>query len=214
MASMLHTACPGAPLCCYAERVSTEGETALEALLARVRAGDQAAAGDLFTAVYAELRALAGSLFRSQKQGHTLQPTAVVHEAYVKMLRAAAGGADWRDRAHFFNVAARAMRQVLVNHARDAKAEKRGGSDQRRVTLGDADGGEEPRVLDVLAVNEALEELSRLDERQARLAELRFFAGLGNKEIAEVLGVSLRTVELDWKMAKSWLASRLGPGES
>ena len=193
--------------------MSTQGESALEALLTRVRAGDQAAAGQLFTEVYGELRALAGSLFRRQRPGHTLQPTAVVHEAYVKMLRAAEGGADWRDRAHFFNVAARAMRQVLVNHARDAKAEKRGGPDQRRVTLGDAEAGDEPRVLDVLAVNEALEELAALDERQARMAELRFFAGLTNAEIAEVLGVSLRTVELDWTMAKRWLAGRLGSSE-
>jgi RNA polymerase sigma factor (TIGR02999 family) len=191
--------------------VGTQGENALEALLDRVRAGDQAAASDLFTEVYGELRALAGSLFRSQKASHTLQPTAVVHEAYVKMLRAAEGGANWRDRAHFFNVAAKAMRQVLVNHARDAQAHKRGGPEQQRVTLDDADGGEEPRVLDILAVHQALEELSQLDERQARMAELRFFAGLSNKEIAEVLGVALRTVELDWKMAKTWLAGRLGP---
>lgn len=194
--------------------MTSHGDSALESLLARVRAGDGQAAAELFTAVYSELRALAGSLFRRQRPGHTLQPTAVVHEAFVKMLRAAEGGADWRDRAHFFNVAARAMRQVLVNHARDAQADKRGGPEQRRVTLGDADGGEEPRVLDVLAVNQALDELARLDERQARMAELRFFAGLTNKEIAEVLGVSLRTVELDWTMAKGWLAGRLADAGS
>ncbi|MHC4849124.1 MAG: ECF-type sigma factor, partial [Planctomycetota bacterium] len=127
--------------------------------------------------------------------------------AYIKMMKP---GAAWEDRAHFCSVAAKAMRQILVNHARDGAALKRGGGAVgRSITVADAvdEGGGE---LDILALHEALEDLAQLDERQAKIAELRFFGGLPNKEVAEVLGVSLRTVELDWSMAKGWLASRLG----
>lgn len=182
----------------------------IERLLSRVRAGDAAAEGELFGALYDELKALAGRIFRSQRRAHTLQPTALVHEAFVKMHRP--GGAGWNDRAHFLAVAARAMRQILVNHARDRAAQKRGGGEMgARVTLADVPGESFGPDLDVLAVNEALDELSALDERQARIAELRLFAGLAHREIAEVVGMSLRSVELDWKMAKDWLAQRLGP---
>ena len=175
-------------------------------ILGRLRDGEPEAAGQLFDLCYAELRGLAGAVFSSQPKGHTLAPTALVHEAYLKMVGAEG---EWKDRAHFFAVAARAMRQVLINHARDKAALKRGGPGGMRVTLSDAvtPAG---REVDLAAVHEALEELQRLDERQARIAELRFFAGLENQEIAEALGVSLRTVELDWKMAKETLARRLG----
>jgi RNA polymerase sigma factor (TIGR02999 family) len=175
-------------------------------VLERLRGGEPEAAGQLFDLCYAELRGLAGAVFRSQPKGHTLAPTALVHEAYLKMV---GGQREWKDRVHFFAVAARAMRQVLINHARDKAALKRGGSGGMRVTLSDAvapGGGE----ADLVAVHEALEELRKLDERQGKIAELRFFAGLDNKEIAEALGVSLRTVELDWKMAKETLAKKLG----
>ncbi|MHC4930721.1 MAG: ECF-type sigma factor [Planctomycetota bacterium] len=183
-------------------------EAAIAALLHRLREGEEQASGELFSLMYAELRALASSLFRSQRASHTLQPTAVVHEAFMKMVKAPT---PWEDRAHFFAVAARAMRQILVNHARDRSALKRGGGFAgERVTLSEAADGAPGRELDVLAAHEALEELAQLDERQARIAELRFFAGLNNPEVAEVLGLGLRTVELDWKMAKDWLAKRLG----
>lgn len=175
-------------------------------ILERLRGGEPEAAGRLFDLCYAELRGLAGGVFRSQKKGHTLSPTALVHEAYLKMTGAEG---EWKDRVHFFAVAARAMRQVLINHARDKGALKRGGPLGMRVTISDAvapDG----READLVAVHEALEDLQQLDERQARIAELKFFAGLENQEIAEALGVSLRTVELDWRMAKEMLAGKLG----
>jgi len=174
-------------------------------LLERVRSGEEEAAGELFGELYGQLHGLAAAIFSSQRGSHTLQPTALVHETYLKMIRP--GATPWQDRAHFCGVAAKAMRQILVNHARDKQALKRGGA-AGRVTLSDAvrEGGPD---LDVLAIHEALEELARLDARQARIAELRFFAGLNTQEVAEVVGVAPRTVELDWKMAKDWLAQRL-----
>jgi len=177
-------------------------------LLHRLRDGEPDAGSELFGMLYGELRALAGAIFRSQRASHTLEATALVHEAYLKMVRPDSNAA-WQDRAHFFSVAAKAMRQILVNHARDKAALKRGGGAGRRVTLADQVSPVLGHELDVLAVHEALEELAALDERQARIAELRFFSGLGNKEIAEVLGIALRTVELDWKMAKDFLGQRL-----
>ena len=189
------------------------GEHQVTKILSRVRAGDAAAAGELFTVLYGELRGLAGALFRSQQARHTLQPTALVNEAFLKIVKPEGGPTPWEDRAHFFAVAARAMRQILVNHARDRSAQKRGGGlDARRVTLSGAAAPGGLDEVDVLAVDEALEALAELDERQARIAELRFFAGLTNKEVAEATGRSLRAIELDWTMAKSFLASRLGDG--
>lgn len=186
----------------------------LQELLARVREGDEEASSELFTRLYAELRALAGFLFRGQGVGHSLQPTAVLHEAWVKMARAGSGEKGFADKTHFFRVAARAMRQVLVNHARDRAAKKRGdGLRPASITLTGLAGQEAGDPVDVLAVHEALEALAELDERQARVAELRFFAGMTNPEIAEALEVSLRTVELDWRMAKTWLGGRLRPRE-
>ena len=180
-------------------------------ILKRLRDGEDAAGGELFERLYPELRAMAARLFRSQRAGHTLQPTALLNEAYLKIVRP--GGGDFADRAHFLAVAARAMRQILVNHARDRSAAKRGGDvDRRRVTLsGEAAPGSD-RALDVLVVDDALTALRELDERQAKIAELRCFGGLTNREVAEALGVSLRTVELDWRMAKSFLARHLGEG--
>jgi RNA polymerase sigma factor (TIGR02999 family) len=179
-------------------------------LLGRVREGDQNAAGELFQCLYGELRGLAGHVFRSQRRNHTLQPTALIHEAFLKIMRPEGGPSPWEDRAHFFGVAARAMRQILVNHARDRKAAKRGGGrDAMRVTLSEAVVPGAAPDLDVLAVEEALTELTRLDPEQARIAELRFFGGLTNREVAEALGRSLRTIEFEWKMAKAWLRGAL-----
>ncbi len=179
-------------------------------ILRRVGHGDAKAADELLPLVYAELRMAAERLFRSQPRAHTLQPTALVHEAYVRMVKAESGPDSWQDRAHFCRVAAKAMRQILINHARDKRAEKRGGNAEReRLTWCEADSSATTKEADVLSVHEALERLAALDERQASICELRFFGGLTVEEIAKVLDVSKRTVELDWKMAKSWLATQL-----
>jgi RNA polymerase sigma factor (TIGR02999 family) len=182
-------------------------------LIPLVRAGDAAAAQELFAALYGELRRIAERVFRSQGPEHTLQPTALVHEAYLKMVRPGAA-APWQDRAHVLAVAARAMRQVLVNHARDRGAIKRGGGVAReRVTVDAAPDAGGSAGLDALALDEALERLAALDERQARIAEMRLFGGLSTEEIATLLGVSTRTIETDWRMAKDVLARSLdGPG--
>jgi RNA polymerase sigma factor (TIGR02999 family) len=178
-------------------------------LLDRVRAGDRAAAEAVFARLYDDMRRIAERVFRTQRRDHTLEATALVHEAYLKM----AGDdhvAKWRDSVHALAVAARAMRQVLANHARERAAGKRGGEGRERLTLS-AVPGEEGRDVDLVAFHEALERLSALDERQGRIAEYRLLGGLSTDQIATLLGVSPRTVELDWKMAKQSLSRWLAP---
>lgn len=174
-------------------------------------AGDPAAAGALFPLVYDELRALAGSLFQQQPGNHTLQPTALVHDAYLRMVGQPAGA--WKDRAHFLAVAAQAMRQILIDHARRKKAEKRG-SGWDRVTLDEAMALDGERTIDLLALDEAMTRLAALDERKAKVVELRFFGGLTNEEVAEVLSVSRATVADDWTVARAWLRGDLRRGAS
>lgn len=163
--------------------------------------------------VYQELRGLAAAYLRRQSASHTLQPTALVHEAFLKLVDHTA--VVFNGRAHFFAVSARAMRQILVDHARAKLADKRGGG-WDRITL---DQGVIPDVrrapggsheVDILALNELLEQLAGLDPRQAEVVELRFFGGLTVDEAASVLGVSKSTVEEDWRMARAWLSKRLG----
>ncbi len=181
-------------------------------LLQRMEQGDPGALDELLPVVYDELRVIARRFFRVQRSNHTLQPTALVHEAYIKVLGdRAARPKGWNDRAHFLSVAAIAMRQILVNHARDKAALRRGGPDAHQVTLTGIADFDDSDALDVLTVHDALEALHRLDPRQARIAELRFFGSLTLDETAEVIGISRRTVALDWKMAKRWLARRLDP---
>ncbi len=167
-----------------------------------------AAAAALLPLVYDQLRALAASYFARQPVGHTLQPTALVHEAYLKL----AGGenAQWESRAHFFAVAARAMRQILMNHARDKAAAKRGGG-WHKITLDEAvtPPGSASREIDLIALDDALEKLAGLSERQARIIELRYFGGLTIDETAHVLGLGTTTVEDDWHVAKAWLRREL-----
>jgi RNA polymerase sigma-70 factor (ECF subfamily) len=177
--------------------------------------GDAAAAADLLPLVYDELRAIAASMLRGERAGHTLQPTALVNEAYLKI----AGGTPWEGRQHFQAVAAIAMRQILVNHARERAARKRGGGDWKRVTLSDvAEQAEHAsREIDLLALDEALIELERLDLTQARIVEMRYFAGLSNADVAAFLNVSERTVMREWRMARAWLSTKLhasGPEDS
>jgi len=180
----------------------------LTQLIDLVAQGDEGARSELLEVVYARLRAMAAR--QIGQGGRTLQPTALVHEAYLKLF----GRADpaFEGRHHFFGAAASAMRQAAVEHARRRNAQKRGGGRERLSLTGIA-AATEPDV-DVLALDEALDELAALSERQARIVELRFFAGLDIKEAARVVGVSPRTVDLDWRTARAWLRRRLEEAEA
>jgi len=177
-----------------------------EDLLASAR-GSADAAARLLPRVYAELRALAAHYFRGERPGHTLQPTALVHEAYVRLLHIER--IDWQGRTHFFATAAREMRRVLIDHARHRDADKRGG-DFERVTLSDDVASAEDRTVDVIALDQAIDEVARNHPRRARVAELRIFGGLELLEIAESLGVSERTIKEDWRMARALIGRALG----
>jgi RNA polymerase sigma factor (TIGR02999 family) len=163
----------------------------------------------LLRTVYDELRALAAAMLADQRPGHTLQPTALVNEAYVRLLRQSHIRVD--SRAHFVRLAAKVMRQVLVDHARARASQKRGG-DRGRVTLDGQDAAADDAGVDILALDDALSTLTALDERKARLVELRVFAGMSLDEAADALGVARSTAALDWRFAKAWLAAQLGPG--
>jgi RNA polymerase sigma factor (TIGR02999 family) len=176
----------------------------------RWRSGDASALDDLLPRVYDELRALADSYMRRERAGHTLQPTALVHEAFLRLLRLPPGSVQ--NRVHFFALAAQAMRRVLADHARRHRAAKRGGS-AVRVPLELVEGGAPAAAAaeDVAAddLDAALEDLAKLDPRQARVVELRFFGGLSIEETAEVLAVSTATVKRDWLVARAWLHREL-----
>jgi RNA polymerase sigma-70 factor, ECF subfamily len=175
-------------------------------LLADVRSGRSAAPGALMEIVYPELRRLASSYLASQRPDHTLQPTALVHEAFLKLIDRTSP--NYNGRAHFFAVAATAMRQILVDHARAEQAAKRGGG-WHQVSFAEGLTPAGGSVVDMVALDDALKALSELDARQGRIVEMRFFGGLTVDEAAEVLGVSRTTVEDDWRMARAWLSRRL-----
>jgi|SRR5205807_7123162 len=176
-------------------------------LLVKWGEGDSAALEKLMPLVYSELRRLARNYLRRERQNHTLQPTALVNEAYLKLIDQK--NARWQNRAHFYGVAAQMMRRILVDHARQNKAAKRGGSERQRLSITSAgEAGEKPD-LDLLALHEALEELKTFDPQQERVVELKFFGGLSIEETAEVMGVGHATVERDWKMARAWLRRKL-----
>ncbi len=179
-------------------------------LVSNLAGGDPKAAEELLPVVYHELRSLAGRYLRGQRSDHTLQPTALVHEAYLKMINQSQ--ARWQDRAHFFAVAATAMRQILVSHAVARAAHKRGGGRARVALEGDLIGEKQPE-FDPIALDEALKRLAALDERKAKVVELRFFSGLTVDEVAEVLSVSKSTVEGDWRMARAWLSRELSEAD-
>lgn len=161
-----------------------------------------AAAARLMPLVYEDLRNLARKYFRDERPDHTLQPTALVHEAYIRMVDQTRVG--WKDRTHFFAVAAKVMRRVLVDYARARKRIRRGG-ERRKIELDSRLSPTDMSELDILALHEAIEKLSTLDEREAQIVEMRFFSGMNVEEVAEALGVSKRTVEGDWRHAKAWL---------
>lgn len=169
--------------------------------------GDQAALEQLMPLVYSELRRLAGNYLRRERAEHTLQPTALVNEAYLKLIDQR--NAKWQNRAHFFGISAQLMRRILVDHARQHHAVKRGGSGQQRVSITTVEKLAKEPEIDLLALNEALDELARLDPQQSQIVELKFFGGLLIEEIAEVMGIGHATVERDWKMARAWLRRQL-----
>jgi RNA polymerase sigma factor (TIGR02999 family) len=175
-------------------------------LLDRWRRGDREAGDQLMELVYNELHRIAAREMRREHGEHTLQTTAIVHEAYLRISRS--DPIDWRDRAHFFAVAAQQLRRVLVDHARRQRSEKRGGG-TTLLSLQDFDGP--AGIIDerVLAVNDALTRLESIDLRAAKVVELRFFGGLSEAEAAEALGVSVATLKRDWDFAKAWLAGQL-----
>jgi RNA polymerase sigma factor (TIGR02999 family) len=187
------------------------GPGEITALLARVSGGDAEAQSRLAPLVYGELRRLAAHYMRRERPDHTLQPTAVVHEAYIRLVQQK--DANWQGRAHFFAIASRMMRNILVDHARNANAGKRGGR-CHKVPLDAALVYAEDQSDQLLMVNEALDRLAQWDPRQCRIVEMRFFGGLSNEEVAEVLGISARTVKREWSVARAWLYGELTGGSA
>lgn len=179
----------------------------LTQLLSRIQDGDEAASARVFELVYDELRRRADVQMRGERPGHTIQATALVHEAYLRLV----GDTDpeWQNRAHFFSAAATAMRRILIDYARRRGARKRGG-DAQRVPWDEVADLSEERLAEGLAIHEALEKLETLDPRKARIVELRFFAGLGIDQVAEVLDLSVRTVKREWQFIRAWLYREIG----
>lgn len=185
----------------------SDNTQAVTTLLMSWRRGDAGAGAKLAETVYGELRRIAGAYMRNERPDHTLEATALVHEMYLKLF--AGEPVEWQNRAHFFAVAAQQLRRILVNHARDREAAKRGGK-RVRLSLSSVNGIAQPAAPDLLDVNEAIEQLEQVDTRAARAVELRFFGGLTEEETAEALGVSLATLKRDWTFARAWLVRRLG----
>jgi RNA polymerase sigma factor (TIGR02999 family) len=180
-------------------------------ILSGVTAGDAVATERLFRLLYGDLRELAARFLQKERRGHTLQPTALVHEAFLKLVDQSR--VDWQGKTHFFAIGAQAMRRVLVDHARGRQRAKRGG-DRQRIVLDEHVALSPQRDEDVLALEEALERLAEQDPRQASIVEMRFFGGMTVAEVAEVLDVSKRTVESEWTMVRAWLKRELSQDES
>jgi len=171
--------------------------------------GDLQARDELVPVVYRELRRRAGAYLRRERSDHTLQPTALVHEAYVRLT--AQHRVAWQNRAHFFSIAAQMMRRVLIDYAREHLAAKRPGAGVR-VTLDDRIGAVQPRECEFIALDRALAELTRIDPRQGQIVELRYFGGLSEQDVGEVLSISRATVTREWQTARAWLYRRMTAG--
>ena len=171
--------------------------------------GDERARDEVLPLVYDELRRLAALYLLRERHDHTLQPTALVHEAYLRLIDQRQ--VNWRNRAQFVGLAAVMMRRILVNYARDRAAGKRGG-DLQKVPLSDADAPGRPQDVDVIVLHDALDQLSAIDPRKSRIVELKFFGGLTTNEIAEVLRLSPATIERDWSFARAWLYDAISGG--
>jgi RNA polymerase sigma factor (TIGR02999 family) len=184
--------------------------TEITQLLARFRAGDTAAAEKLMPIIYDELRQVARRCLKKKSDHHTLQPTELVHETYMRLFKPEAGESmtEWKDRTHFFAVAALQMRRILVDHARARQAGKREGNRQR-VDMTEVDGHLLPRNIDLVALDEALRLLEQKHPRHAKIVELRFFGGMTEKEAAEALEISVTTLKREWEFARAWLFKRL-----
>jgi RNA polymerase sigma-70 factor (ECF subfamily) len=180
-------------------------------LLSKLQAGDQDAASKLMPLVYNELRLLARGYMRYERPEHTLQPTALVHEAYLKLVNQRS--VDWQSRSHFFGIAAQLMRRILIDHARGNLREKRGGA-QKAVPLEDNLAFSPEQSKELLRLDEALERLAKLDARQSKIVELRFFGGLSVEQTADFLNISPKTVKRDWAVAKAWLHRELKENEA
>ena len=178
-------------------------------MLQAAAAGHDSAADALLPVLYDSLRSLAADLFISERRDHTLQPTALVHEAYVRLVQQP--DANWESRGQFFVIASKAMRNILIDHARGRGRQKRGGG-WGRVTLDGVHSPDGTEGLDLVAVDEALDRLAKLDPRKAQLVELRFFAGLNAEDAAKVLGIARSTAAEEWRMARAWLHKELRHG--
>jgi RNA polymerase sigma factor (TIGR02999 family) len=190
--------------------MSSQSRTDVTQALSAIDQGDEAAVDYLMPLVYDDMRGLAADYLNRETPGHTLQATALVNEAFLKLVDQSR--VEWKGRSHFFAIGAEIMRRILVDHARAKKRAKRGGH-RKRIQLTDECQVSPRRDIDVLEINDALIKLSKLDARQAKIVELRFFGGLTVEEVAEVLGVSKRTVESEWTMVRAWLRRELADEE-
>lgn len=186
----------------------SEEASDVTALLVRLRKGDEASLDELLPAVYDELRRIAHNQLHEERADHTLQTTELVHEAYLKLVDH--DSVEWTDRQHFFAVAARAMRQVLIDHARQKTAEKRGGT-ASEVPLDNVTLTQEKGPAELIALDDALDRLAQRDERSAKVVECRFFGGYTIQETADVLDVSRSTIKRDWRAARAWLNREMQP---
>jgi RNA polymerase sigma factor (TIGR02999 family) len=182
-------------------------EEEITQVLADLGGTDQAGMAALLPMVYDELRSLADAYLKQERPDHTLQPTALVHEAYLRLAKAK--GSHWENRVHFYRVAAKTMRRILINHARGHGAEKRGGG-RKPISLNESQAASPGQAIDLLALDDALTRLSSMDTTAARIVELRFFGGCTISETAEALDISPATVERDWRTARAWLHAELG----
>ena len=183
-----------------------DDNTAVTILLRRWQGGEQQALDELTPLVYQELRRIAGSFLRRERASHTMQPTVLLHEAYMRL--AGQNATSWKDRAHFFGVAAHLMRMILVDHARAKSAEKRGGG-LKPVTLEEALSASTERPADLVALDDALMELEKFDPRKSKVIELRYFGGLTIEEASEVLGISTSTLVRDQRLAEAWIQRQM-----
>ncbi len=175
-------------------------------LLSEYKNGNRAALDELFPLIYDELKRVAANKLKNERSDHTLQPTSLVHEAYLRLI--SQESVDWQDRVHFFGLAAEMMRRILTNHAKSRNADKRGGKNLR-IELDEAVIFATGRDVDLIGLDEALTELETVDAEQARIVELKFYTGLKVDEIAGLLGISESTVKREWRMAKAWLYEKL-----